>query len=133
MKLNKKNQVVLLSLALAGWCLVPNLVSNASEGEDEDGEFSTATQVVCTQVGTETDPLEPSSDMRWKTGLSTEIDHAILGCDVVAHKIRWFSGEWSDWFVVGVNDIDYKLNPVNNSLRRRWCYFTDHSHLYIKC
>lgn len=96
------------------------------------------TQAVCTQVGSEGNPLVPTHDLRWVQGLSTEVDHAITGCNIVAHKLRWGGGSWSDWYVVGVNDIDPKYNyasysPGNGSLRRMWAYFYDHSHVYIQC
>ncbi len=78
-------------------------------------------------------------DARWKCGLSTEVDHDILGCDVAAYRIQWFNGSWSQWFVTGINDIDPKFNEpssgnqVVGSLRRMWAYFYDHDHEYIVC
>ena len=72
-------------------------------------------------------------DSRWYQGLSLQIDQEILGGKVIAYQIRWFNGHWSTWFVPGVNDIDHKYNPVNNTMRRMWSYFDDHEHRYILC
>ncbi len=75
----------------------------------------------------------PQKDSRWYQGLSLEIDREILGGKVIAYQIRWFNGDWSTWFVPGVNDIDHKYNPVHNTMRRMWSYFDDHEHRYIIC
>ena len=91
------------------------------------------TQTSCVQEGTEDAPIAATSDVRWKQGLSTEVDHTVTGCNIVAHKVQWSNGSWTDWYVVGVNDIDLKYNPSNGTLRRMWAYFYDHNHLYIKC
>ena len=72
-------------------------------------------------------------DSRWYQGLSLQIDQEILGGKVIAYQIRWFNGNWSAWFVPGVNDIDHKYNPANNTMRRMWSYFDDHEHRYILC
>ena len=93
-----------------------------------------ATEADCTQVGTEAAPIAPAGlDSPWGQGLSTEVDHAVIGCDIPAYKIQWFNGTWSDWFVTGVNDINWKYDPRNGKLVRAWGYFGDHNHLYIKC
>ena len=91
---------------------------------------SIVTQTQCTQVG----PVDAEgAKVGWWKGLSTQIDQQILGGDVVAYKIQWFSGGWSDWYVTGVNDLDWKYNPSTNDMRRVWAYFTDHVHTYIIC
>ncbi|MBM3229726.1 hypothetical protein FJZ26_04810, partial [Candidatus Parvarchaeota archaeon] len=61
-----------------------------------------------------------------------------LGLDVSAHpeilkyRIQWFSGGWSDWYVPGTTDVDWKTND-DGSKRRVWAYFADHNHEYEKC
>ena len=96
-------------------------------------------QSVCTEIKS-----APTKDCRWHANLDVYADSIILGgCSVVAYKLQWFNGAWSDWFVKGVNDVDVKVNLVaqakcgtpivSNSMRRWWSYFYDHSHTYIKC
>ena len=101
------------------------------------------TQATCSQVGTESSPKQPvSSALGWGLGLNTEIDQNILQGNVIAYKVRWHTpsansnmpnGNWSGWYVTGVNDLDIKFNTANNTMRRRWSYFNDHPHLYIIC
>ena len=83
-----------------------------------------------------------TSDCRWVANYNRRVDEMILGGTIVAYKIRWFSGTWSNWFVPGHNDIDWKFNPsarsckirqYARSLRRRWANFYDHTHKYIIC
>ena len=83
-----------------------------------------------------------TNDCRWVANFNRRVDETILGGAVVAYKIRWFSGAWSDWFVPGQNDIDQKFNPstrkcavpyLAKSIRRRWANFYDHTHKYIIC
>nr|XP_047127226.1 uncharacterized protein LOC124808245 [Hydra vulgaris] len=104
-----------------------------------DGVLHVQKQSVCTEVSS-----PPTKDCRWHANLDVYADSIILGgCTVVAFKLQWFSGAWSDWFVKGVNDIDVKVNinpipacstPVlKNTMRRWWSYFYDHNHKYIKC
>ena len=92
------------------------------------------TQAVCTQVGTDSSPNQPvSSALGWAKGLNTEIDQNILKGNVIAYKIQWSSGNWSNWYVTGINDLDVKFNTNTGDMRRMWSYFTDHKHLYIIC
>jgi hypothetical protein len=87
-----------------------------------------STQDICLEI------VSPAQrDSRWYQGLSMQIDQEILGGKVIAYQIRWFNGNWSPWFVPGVNDIDHKYNPDNNRMRRMWSYFDDHEHRYILC
>ena len=90
--------------------------------------YEISAQDVCLEVHS-----QPQRDARWYQGLSLQIDQEILGGRVIAYQIRWFNGNWSTWFVPGVNDIDHKYNPVNNTMRRMWSYFDDHEHRYILC
>ena len=83
-----------------------------------------------------------TADCRWKSSFDTRLDETILHGKIAAYQIQWFNGEWSVWFVPGLNDIDWKFNPTDvdcelpiqaNSLRRVWAYFYDHRHRYILC
>ncbi len=85
------------------------------------------TQNICYEV---TAPA--SGDPAWKQGLSLNVDHQVLGGEVIAYQIRWFNGNWSGWYAPGYNDIDWVMN-ANNGLRRVWSYFFDHEHRYIIC
>jgi hypothetical protein len=70
------------------------------------------------------------------------LDYRYFNGRIVAYKIRWFNGQWSKWFVPGINDLDWKFNEVTipsvqkfqvKSPRRVWSYFDDHEHSYILC
>jgi hypothetical protein len=87
-----------------------------------------STQDICLEITS-----LPQRDSRWYQGLSLQIDQEILSGKVIAYQIRWFNGNWSTWFVPGVNDIDHKYNPSTNTMRRMWSYFYDHEHRYILC
>ena len=91
----------------------------------------------CTEVSS-----KPTRDCRWYANFNRRVDEMILKGTIVAYKIQWFSGAWSDWFVPGQNDIDQKYNlsvrkcavPIyRNSIRHRWANFYDHTHKYIIC
>ncbi|CAF0926515.1 unnamed protein product [Didymodactylos carnosus] len=83
----------------------------------------------CTQVGI----LPPSGEDRWAlAGLDLNVDWVLKCGNIVAYKLQWFSGGWSDWYVPGVNDMDDKVND-ENVLRRMWSYFDDHNHTFIIC
>ena len=87
-----------------------------------------STQDICLEIIS-----PPQKDARWYQGLSLQIDQEILKGKIVAYQIRWFNGDWSTWFVPGINDLDHKYNPSNNTMRRMWSYFSDHEHKYIIC
>jgi hypothetical protein len=96
-------------------------------------KYDLRTQAACTQVGSESSPNPPAGTAAgWYQGLNSELDQKNLKGEILAYKIKWSSG-WSGWYVKGVNDIDIKYNPSNNTMRRMWSYFTDHQHLYIIC
>ena len=101
-------------------------MSSHSIGDDISYEIST--QDICLEIIS-----PPQRDPKWYQGLSLQIDQEILGGKVIVYQIRWFNGNWSTWFVSGVNDIDHKYNPANNTMRRMWSYFDDHEHRYILC
>jgi hypothetical protein len=81
----------------------------------------------------------PAHDARWASGLSLSTDTTLfreqntLGWNITAYRIRWSNGQWSNWYVPGVNDIDHKYNPHNRTMRRMWSYFTDHEHQALAC
>ncbi len=52
--------------------------------------------------------------------------------EIIKYRIRWWSGEWSQWYTTGVDDLDAKVN-TDGTARRMWSYFTDHVHEYVKC
>ncbi|CAF4963174.1 unnamed protein product, partial [Rotaria sp. Silwood1] len=93
----------------------------------------TSTQASCTET-----PIQnPSGENRWgQAGLDTNVDIYLKCGDIIAFKLEWFpvgSENWSDWFVVGVNDVDIKSDGPSLRLKRWWSYFTDHRHKYIIC
>ncbi|CAF1251826.1 unnamed protein product [Rotaria sordida] len=92
-----------------------------------------STQAVCTQ----TLVLKASGVNQWaKAGLDTNVDWNLVCGDIIAFKLEWFpvgSGKWSDWYVVGVNDIDSKTDGQQRTAKRMWAYFADHRHTYIVC
>ena len=77
----------------------------------------------------------PSYDCRWLLFIAKG--------EVVAYQILWSnSGQWSSWYVSGINDIDSAFNVnsmpcslpvVPNTLRRMWSYFYNYTHNYILC
>lgn len=76
---------------------------------------------------------EPKGDRRWTRGTSTDLDLEILGHDIRMYRIRWFRAGWSQWYVPGLNDMDWKVDPADGSLRRLWTYFYDHDYEYLIC
>ncbi len=97
-------------------------------------KYDLRTQAVCSQVGTESSPNAPAGTAPgWYQGLNSQLDQKNLKGEILAYKIQWSNGVWTGWYVKGVNDIDIKYNPSNNTMRRMWSYFTDHKHLYIIC
>jgi hypothetical protein len=74
----------------------------------------------------------PDQNSLWsQAGLDMNIDWVIRCRDIIAYKILWSNaGDWSDWFVTGVND----LLPVNgNNQKRMWSLFSQHYHITINC
>lgn len=78
----------------------------------------------------------------WKASLDTRVDNIILSGKIITYQIMWQNGTWTDWYVPGINDIDWLFNEndedcdipiVANSMRRVWSYFYDHTHRYILC
>jgi hypothetical protein len=125
----------LLALPIAtALATIPTQPANAQACSGPDCViYNLTTQASCTQVGTETSPVNAVGiTPGWYLGLNTEIDSQILKGNIIAYKIRWSSG-WSGWYVTGVNDLDVKFNMSSNTMRRMWSYFTDHKHLYIIC
>lgn len=87
------------------------------------------TQARCTE---ETKPPQGAA-AGWHEGLATNVDRKNYGGDVIAYQIQWSNGNYSGWYVKGVNDIDGKYNPSTNTLRRQWAYFADHTHRIVIC
>lgn len=96
-------------------------------GDGNYGCFDISSQGSCTQVSD-----EPPLGDGWPPGIDVNLDWAVKCGDIIAYKLQWFNGAWSDWFVTGVNDLDEKVD-VGNGLRRKWRYFADHTHTYIIC
>lgn len=90
--------------------------------------YDNKSQSRCSEMTTDAD-----NDSRWIAGLSANMDHTILGGKIIAYRIRWQAGAWSNWYVPGYNDIDWKYNKDNNAQRRVWAYFFSHEHNYIIC
>ncbi len=92
-----------------------------------------STQAFCSESAIQ----NPSGENRWaQAGLDTNVDIALKCGDIIAFKLEWFpvgSGKWSDWYVVGVNDIDSKTDGSALTVKRMWSYFADHRHIYIAC
>lgn len=65
------------------------------------------------------------------SSLDINLDFKMFGGRIVAYKIQWYNGSWSEWYVPGYNDIDWKAQ--NNRIRRVWSYFSDHSFKIILC
>ena len=84
-----------------------------------------------------------STDCRWESGLSFNVDQEVLGGRIIAYKILWPKGWGMEWYVPGINDIDsrYNVHPNRmcrlqkkpNSIRRKWAYFTRYPHMYVMC
>ncbi len=121
--------------------MTASLTANAFVAGTTPGPLlgDTATQQQCTQHGTQTAPLTPNGNVNWRNGgLNRAIDDTYYKQDIIAYKIRFFNGQWSDWYVKGVNDIyNFTTQNVTNSalvdLRLAWIYFYDHDYLYIGC
>ncbi len=96
---------------------------------------STCSDCVTYDLSTQTVVAEyrngPTFDARWFAGLNWNADIEILQGKIIAYQIQWFDGNWSCWFVPGVNDLDIKYNTSNNTMRRMWSYFYDHNHRFI--
>ncbi len=108
-------------------------LDNVSESNENNNTFATAVNV---------EVISPSCT----TGRTTIINEKplggynfqALGLDISKHpeilkyRIQWFNGAWSQWYVPGQNDVDWKTN-LNGTQRRVWSYFDDHNHEYEKC
>ena len=74
----------------------------------------------------------PDNNPLWtRSGLDMNVDFVIKCGDIVAYKLLWSStGEWSDWFVTGLNDLS---PPGPNNRTRMWSWFSDYYHIFIIC
>ena len=87
----------------------------------------TPDQSVCYEVVN-----SPDKNRMWsEAGLDMNVDWVIKCGDIVGYKLLWPKiGEWSDWFITGVND----LSPANNANRTRmWSFFSEYYHIFIIC
>lgn len=74
-------------------------------------------------VGTQ--QFKPQLDNEWvEQCLNLSLDQKKWGCKIIAYRIQWFNGQWSTWFVPGINDL-YKKSF--EPMRRYWACFNDHS------
>jgi hypothetical protein len=80
---------------------------------------------LATQSFVGTARLGPRNDQEWvDSSLNVDLDQKKLGCKIVAYRIQYSSGSWSEWYAPGVNDL-YK--KPGETLRRSWATFNDHS------
>ena len=120
--------VIILCCLLAS-CIGQQPSTCPDQGDGNYGCFGITSQGSCREVANE----PPLNDERWPhSGIDLNVDWSLKCGDIIAYKLQWFSGGWSDWYVSGVNDMDQKVNP-QNGLRRMWSYFHDHTHTYIIC
>jgi hypothetical protein len=88
---------------------------------------SAATQTFCYETTEAPDTLQLWS----QAGLDMNVDWVIRCRDIVAYKILWSNaGDWSDWFVTGVNDL---LPASGGAQKRMWSLFATHYHIVINC
>lgn len=94
-------------------------------GSPAGADQNTATlPELSTQSFVGTQIFGPRNDNEWLDQcLNLDLDRK-FGCKIIAYKIQWFSGDWSSWFVPGVNDL-YKKE--GEPLRRFWACFNDHN------
>jgi hypothetical protein len=88
---------------------------------------SAINQTICYEVVN-----SPDRNPLWsQAGLDMNADGIIRCGDIIAYKILWSNtGDWSDWFVTGVNDL---LLTNGNSQKRMWSLFSDHYQISIIC
>jgi hypothetical protein len=77
----------------------------------------------------------PRFDNVFAKNIRRNLDFTHYGGRIIAYRIRWFSGSWSNWFVPGINDIGPKYWTAGGQkyLMRWWAYFSDHTHSFILC
>ncbi len=85
----------------------------------------------CKEVANEA----PLTGQGWDKSYNINYDWQKKKGRIIAYKLRWFNGNWSEWFVPGVTDLDWKFSVVGGKkqVRRMWSYFNDHVHTYIIC
>ncbi len=77
----------------------------------------------------------PYGGVSWQNTLDLNIDRtSSYKGHIVAYRYKTFgSGQWTNWFVPGYNDIATKFYVPGNSLERNWSIFQDHTHEFIIC
>ncbi len=85
----------------------------------------------CQQIDNE----PPLVGQGWELSYNINLDWQKKKGRIIAYKIRWFNGNFSEWFVPGITDLDWKYSVVGGQkqVRRMWSYFVDHVHSYIIC
>ena len=91
--------------------------------------YDLSSELVCVQITSAPTRLDWGS-------LASNLDIIYLKRKVYAYQIQWSGGNWSGWYIPGVNDIDWKFSSASgkpNGLRKVWAYFSDHTFKYIAC
>lgn len=72
--------------------------------------------------GVKRETNKPANNLHWiHLGMDTS-KHP----EVIAYKVKWFSGQWSCWLIPGYND------PIEDGRNlRAWACFNDHEHIVI--
>lgn len=69
--------------------------------------------------------LSRINDLQWVDNcLDLDMDAEKFGVKIAAYRIQWPGGQWSGWFVPGVNDL---YNKDSEPIRRYWACFNDHN------
>jgi hypothetical protein len=69
--------------------------------------------------------FSPRYDQEWvDSSLNVNLDIKKFGCKIIAYRILWETGAWSNWYVPGLNDL-YKSD--NDLMKRYWAFFMDHT------
>ena len=86
----------------------------------------------CVEVANE-GPLGAAAG--WHLTYNINVDWQKKKGRIIAYKILWSTQNWSEWYVPGITDLDWKYSTVGGQkqVRRLWSYFTDHVHTYIIC
>lgn len=86
------NQLVAVYILLLN-CLVTSSLADIACTFSDCIIYDISTQTSCTEVISEA----PTNDCRWSAGLQSNADLVITGGKIVAYKIQWFYGGWSNW------------------------------------
>ncbi|CAF2812718.1 unnamed protein product [Rotaria sp. Silwood2] len=85
-----------------------------NQGDGNYGCFDITSQGSCTEVSNQ----PPSRDLRWpRSGIDLNLDWAIKCGDIIAYKLQWFSGGWSDCSTVYGAAREVATAGINETLR----------------